>query len=203
VYIPSAFRLDDLDLIREIVRTYSFATLVSTLDGEPFATHLPILLGSEGDRDVLFGHVARANPHWKAFGARALMIFSGPHGYVSPSWYETRPNVPTWNYVTVHAYGTPQVMEDPATKEEHLRLMVDFFDPQLHETHPESTSVETLRRLGPGVVVFQMVVDRWEAKTKLNQNRAETDRLAVRDRYLRSESAEERAMGERMRGEGL
>lgn len=199
MYIPSAFKIDDPEAIRAAVQDNPFAILISTVDGEPVATHLPILVGQEAGKDILFGHIAKANRHWQAFGTSSLLIFAGPHGYVSPSWYETRPNVPTWNYIAIHAYGTPQLVDDPAAMECHLREMVLTFDPELPTTHPESVSPETIHRLIPGIVMFRMPVDRWEAKAKLNQNRKEQDRLAVRARYLESEKPEERAMARMMR----
>jgi len=194
MYIPSAFKIEDISLIHEIVRANAFATLVTTLDGEPWATHLPILLAEEGGKDILVGHVAKANPHWRAFGLKSLAIFAGPHGYVSPSWYATQPNVPTWNYVSVHAYGTPEIVDDSDWAVEHLRHMVHAFDPTLGETNPESTEEDFLRKKLAGLVAFRMPVDRWEAKAKLNQNKPESDRLAVRDRYLTSELTDEQAM---------
>lgn len=199
MYIPGAFRIEDQSLIHEIVRANAFATLVTTLDGEPWATHLPILLATEGEEDILVGHVAKANPHWRAFGAKSLAIFAGPHGYVSPSWYETRPNVPTWNYVAVHAYGTPELVDDPIWSVRHLQQMVHIFDPNLSESHPESTQEEFLQKKLAGLVAFRMPVDRWDAKAKLNQNKPESDRLAVRERYLASERSDEQAMAQLMR----
>lgn len=191
MYVPSVFRIEDQELVREIVRVNPFATLVSTVDGEPWATHIPIAL-MEGD--VLVGHVAKANPHWKAFGSKSLVIFAGPHGYVSPSWYETRPNVPTWNYVSVHAYGTPELIEDEDWSIDHLVRLVHAFDPTLEDTHPESMDRETVRKKLGGLVGFRMPVERWDAKAKLNQNRAEQDRLAVRERYRQSADPMEQAM---------
>jgi len=199
MYIPNAFKIDDPELIREIVRANSFATLISTIEGEPFATHIPLLLGQEEGKDVLYGHVSRANGHSRHLEGKSLAIFAGPHGYVSPSWYETRPNVPTWNYVAVHAYGTPQIISDPAAGGDHLREMVGEFDPTLESTHPEATSEEIVNRLLPGLVVFRMSVERWEAKAKLNQNRQEVDRVAVMERYEVSEVPDERAMAILMR----
>lgn len=194
MYVPTAFRMEDLAQVREVVRQYPFGILVSVIEGEPFATHLPVLLESENAGDVLYAHVAKANPHWRAFGSPALVIFVGPHGYVSPSWYETRPNVPTWNYLAVHAHGTPVTLDDPEVASAHLRKMVATFDPHLGETHPESISEDAVNRLQNGVVVFKMPVTRWEGKAKLNQNRAEVDRLAVRERYRRSAIPDEQAM---------
>jgi len=199
MYIPNAFKIEDPDLIREIARANAFATMIATIEGEPFATHLPFLLGEENGQDILYGHVAKANPHARHLETKTLVIFAGPHGYVSPSWYETRPNVPTWNYVSVHAYGTPQIIEDQTAGGDHLREMVQKFDPNLNETHPEATSEETVQRLLPGVIVFRMPVDRWEAKAKLNQNRKEEDRQAVIARYERSDLPDEKQMAILMR----
>src|SRR5689334_13439224 len=145
MYTPSAFRIDDPDLIRAIVRGNPFATLVSVVDGEPVATHIPVLLAEENGQDVLVTHMAKANPQWKGFEGRVLLIFAGPHGYVSPAWYETTPNVPTWNYVALHAYGVPEMVEgDEALA--HLLKMVRTFDPDLDATHPESTEPEFVRK---------------------------------------------------------
>jgi transcriptional regulator len=194
MYIPSAFKIEDLSLIHEIVRANAFATLVTTLDGEPWATHLPIMLSEIDGQDVLVGHVAKANPHWKSFGTKSLVIFAGPHGYISPAWYETRPNVPTWNYVAVHAYGTPELVEDADWSVAHLQQMVRTFDPGLAGTNPESTEDDFVRGKLGGLVGFRMPVDRWDAKAKLNQNKVEADRLAIRERFLNSEGPQEQAM---------
>lgn len=191
MYIPGAFRIEDPDLIARIVRENPFATLVTVSDGEPTATHLPILLAGP---DLLVGHFAKANDQWRGFGENALAIFAGPHGYVSPTWYETSPNVPTWNYIAVHAYGVPEVVEDSGEVLTHLGDMVSAFDPSLAATHPESMEASFLEKKLAGLVAFRMPVRRWEAKAKLNQNKPERDRLAVRERYLASSDPLERAM---------
>ncbi|AIE86448.1 FMN-binding negative transcriptional regulator [Fimbriimonas ginsengisoli] len=199
MYIPGPFRVDDPEIIRQVVAANPFAMLVSVQEGVPMATHLPVLLVQEEGQDVLVGHVAKANPHWQVFGSTALMVFAGPHGYVSPAWYETAPNVPTWNYVAVHAYGTPEIVEGDEALE-HLRELVNVFDPHLEKTNPESTELEFLRKKMAGLVAFRMPVERWDAKAKLNQNKPESDRLAVRERYLGSSDPHERAMAEMMPG---
>src|SRR4051812_20940703 len=113
MYVPSHFREDRPEVLHEIVRRYSFATLVShDVDGALIASHLPFLFDAGQSR--LRSHMARANPQWRGFGisgGEAMVIFQGPHAYVSPSWYESKLQVPTWNYVTVHAYGVPRIVE--------------------------------------------------------------------------------------------
>src|SRR5262245_32355226 len=113
MYIPTAFAELDLTRLHDFIEEHSFGLLVSQVDGVPFATHLPFLLQrTTGSQGTLVGHVARANPQWRqAAGQNALAIFSGPHTYISPTWYEAEQVVPTWNYTAVHAYGRVQVVE--------------------------------------------------------------------------------------------
>ncbi len=111
MYIPKHFEQTDIAACHNAIERYSFGTLISVIDGAPFATHIPFLLNpTQGDKGTLLGHVALANPHWRAFSeeaAHSLVIFQGPHGYVSPRWYVNAPAVPSWNYVAIHAYGSP------------------------------------------------------------------------------------------------
>ncbi len=117
MYLPKHFAGDEA-VGREVMQAHSWALLMTTDEaGAPFATHLALLWQDDGsEHGSLIGHMARANPHWKLFErpAESLALFWGPHAYVSPTWYAPGPKVPTWNYVTVHAYGRPQVIEDDA-----------------------------------------------------------------------------------------
>ncbi len=117
MYIPKQFQITDTAWCHTLMRAQSFAAMITADDaGVPFATHLPILVDpARGPLGTLRGHVARANPHWRyvAAGRPTLVVFSGAHAYVSPSWYATHPSVPTWNYVAVHATGTGALVEDP------------------------------------------------------------------------------------------
>ena|SRR5437762_14230226 len=117
MYIPKAFREDDIAVLHAFMREYSFATLVTQQDGTPLANHFPFLLDAErGPYGTLRAHMARANPQWRTFDEtkEALVIFQGPHAYVSPSWYgdEVELSVPTWNYSVVQAYGLPRLIEE-------------------------------------------------------------------------------------------
>ncbi len=143
-----------------------------------FATHVPLLLKrDEGRFGTLYGHVARANPHVKLFGSEALAVFSGPHAYVSPTWYSDRTaNVPTWNYVAVHCAGTPVVYEGDVR--EHLSEMVGRYEGtdgwSFGELAPEVQ--ETMPR---GIVGFRMEITRIEGKAKLSQNKPRAERERV------------------------
>src|SRR5580693_6113295 len=155
MYVPSYHRIEDHELILELMRKHSFATLVTVADGAPVATHLPVLVES-GEPVVLAAHMARQNQQWKSLASsEVLAIFAGPHGYVSPRWYETTPNVPTWNYVSIHARGQAEIVEDAAEALSHLERMISTFDPSLGKAQPESVDRDYIKRLLPGVVVFR------------------------------------------------
>src|SRR4051795_10840223 len=130
VYTPAHFAESDLATLHEAIEAYSFATLVSHCDGELFASHLPLLLKrEEGQPGTLLGHMAKANPQWKeAAGTEVLAIFSGPHAYISPTWYEDEKTVPTWNYVSVHAYGRLELVQDSQEKLDILRQTVGVYE---------------------------------------------------------------------------
>src|SRR5688500_13870647 len=106
MYIPKAFAETNQAKLFEFIRANSFGILFSQHQGQAWATHLPFLLEAEGEKLVLWGHFARANPHWQEIEGEILVVFPGPHAYISPAWYESPNVVPTWNYVAVHAYGT-------------------------------------------------------------------------------------------------
>ncbi len=200
MYIPGAHRIDDPKIIAETLRAHPFMALVSCVDDEPLATHLPLLVESDQPL-VLVGHMAKANSHWHQFepGRRAMAILSGPHGYVSPGWYESRPNVPTWNYVSIHAYGEVEIISDSEAALDHLTRMIQTFDPNLAEVDFVGADREFHRSKLAGIVVFKLHVDRIDAKAKLNQNKSELDRIAIRDRYLASEILDEVSMGQMMK----
>ncbi len=202
MYIPNAHKIDDPELVFQQILENPFAMLVTTLDGHMEATHLPILLESTSPM-ILCGHLARQNKQWRAFDglSEAMMVFSGPHGYVSPSLYVTSPNVPTWNYVAIHAYGAVEVVNDEELVLAHLQRIVSYFDPSLPEKQPESTDPNYYRRLMPGIVAFQMKVERLEGKAKLNRNKSDEDRLAVAEHYSKSTIEDEIRMGKLMLGE--
>ncbi len=190
MYVPKAFRLDDRAAIEEIVAACDFGLLVTAVEGRLQATHLPLLLerGEDGS-DRLLGHVARANPQWRdlaalsASGGEALAVFQGPHAYVSPTWYgpaaEGR-SVPTWNYLAVHAYGRPRLIESP----EAVRALLARLSAH-HEgsgsgawslARLEETRLEGLMR---GIVAFELPVARLEGKAKLSQDKAADWRAGV------------------------
>lgn len=187
MYIPAPFRQDDLAELHALVSRYSFATLVTQHDGSPFATHLPVLLDSaRGPCGTLRAHLARANPQCEdlADGQEALVIFQGPHAYVSPSSYETHPSVPTWDYAVVHAYGVPRIVDAEALYGILSDLVAKY---ESGRANPWSFDLprDYLQGMMRGIVGFEIEVARLEGKYKLSQNRSDTDRdgvaIALRD----------------------
>src|SRR5262249_43344267 len=114
MYIPTSFVETDATKLFDFIQQHSFGLLVSASEGEPFATHLPFLVDrSSGTHGCVLSHMAKANPQWRqAAGKTVLVVFTGPHSYVSPTWYEADDVVPTWNYSAVHVYGTFHAFHD-------------------------------------------------------------------------------------------
>jgi transcriptional regulator len=182
MYLPKSFREDDLDTLQAFMQQYSFATLITQHEGAPFASHVPLLLQPhDGPYGTLLGHMARANPQWRDFasGPEALVIFQGPHAYVSPSWYGVHPSVPTWNYAVVHAYGRPQVVEDSTTLYDMLHALVQTFEAPSATPWAFDVPSDYLQSMMQGIVGFTMPITRLEGKYKLSQNRSPEDQQRV------------------------
>ena len=172
MYLPAAFAETDLTKLHDFIEQHSFGLLVSQVDGLPFASHLPFLLRRTlGPHGTLVGHVARANPQWREVGGQtALAILSGPHAYVSPTWYEAEQVVPTWNYTAVHVYGRVHVIEDGDELRDIVRDMVQFYEhamPRPWSFDPSSIFAE---RMLAQIVGLRIEIDKIEGKWKLNQN---------------------------------
>lgn len=181
MYIPSPFAETDRTKLHDFIERHSFGLLVSSVDGLPFATHLPFLLErAAGTHGTLVGHMARANPQWRnANEQTVLAIFSGPHAYISPTWYEAEQVVPTWNYTAVHAYGPIQIVEDPGALLDIVRTMVRVYEqdmPRPWSFDPGSTFAQ---RMLAQIVGFRIEIEKIEGKWKLNQNHPDERRQKV------------------------
>ena len=182
MYIPKTFREDDINTLHTFMEIYNFATLVTQHEGLSFATHLPFLLDAErGPNGTLLAHMARANPQWHDFKSaqEVLVIFQGPHAYVSPSWYEVELSVPTWNYAVVHAYGLPRLIEDQQKLYNLLNILIQAHEAQFDKPWPFQLSDDYLQKMMRGIVGFEIEITRLEGKFKLSQNRTETERENV------------------------
>ena len=186
MYIPPAFRDDDKESLRATIRAARLATLVTATAEGLLATPLPLLLDeSEGEHGTIYGHVAKANPQWRApVLGDGMASFMGPDAYLTPAWYQTKQEtgkvVPTWNYVAVHAYGPVEFFEDADRLLEVVTRLTN-----LHEggrASPWSVSdapPDFIQSQLKGIVGLRMPVARLEGKRKMSQNRNATDRAGV------------------------
>jgi transcriptional regulator len=202
VYLPPAFREDEPTKLIAFMRAHPFATLISVIEGAPFATHLPLSLEERGDELVITGHLAKPNVQWRGFDAgESLAIFSGPHAYISPSLYEKEESVPTWNYIAVHAYGRPAIFtyaQAPEKMQGMLEAMMQSFEPS-YLAQWETLTEKYRAGMMQGIVAFEMPVTRLEGKYKLSQNRSATDQASVAEHLGQATDPEVAAIGVAMK----
>ncbi len=178
MYIPNQFEVSDPARLAAVMRQNSFATIVTNSHDGLLASHVPVLFFPDrGPRGVLAAHVARANPHWRHFRGdkEVLIIFHGPHGYISPNWYKTRPAVPTWNYVAVHAYGFPRLMEQERELSALLQATIEKYESALPNPWKAELPEDFKSKMMQAIVGFEIEVTRLEGKFKLGQNRPPED----------------------------
>lgn len=204
MYIPEFNRQEDRRAILTFMRANPFAILVSNADGLPFATHLPLLVDEAGDQIVLQGHMAKANPHWKSInqGEESLVIFHGPHAYISPSLYEIRESVPTWNYAAVHIYGEPALFFDEDPLQQTLHRMINTFEASYMAQWSEFSD-EYRSRMMKHIVGFEIKAKRLEAKFKLSQNRTKGEQARVIQSLNQTQDSNISGVAELMEQEGL
>lgn len=199
MYIPKQFREDDLTVLHALMRDYGFAILISTQeDGVPVATHLPVFLESEpAPYGTLKAHLALGNGQWRTFQEEreVLVIFQGPHSYISPSWYEAELSVPTWNYATIHAYGRPRLITEQAELYEHLSALVTTYEGQFSQPWQfEKLPRDYVEKMIKGVVGLSIEITRLEGKYKMSQNRSMQDQRQVIEQLRTAEDATARSV---------
>jgi len=204
VYIPEFNRQEDRATILAFMRANPFAVLVSNVEGVPFATHLPLLIDDADDQIVIQGHMAKANAHWKSMKEteESLIIFHGPHAYISPSLYESRESVPTWNYAAVHVYGEPTLFTDEESLRATLHRMIDTYESS-YMTQWSELSEEYRSRMMKHIVGFNIKVKRLEGKFKLSQNRTKGEQARVIQCLNQSQDSNISGVAQLMQQEGL
>jgi transcriptional regulator len=195
MYTPGHFKVEDQALLHQFMRRFSFAALI-TFGPQPQVSHLPFVLRTEPTL-MLVSHMARANPHWRAFAGanESLIIFQGPHAYISPSLYESEQNVPTWNYSVVHAYGKAQVREDTCAV---LEEMISFYD-QAYLEQWNGLPEEYREKMKSAIVAFEIQVERVEGKFKMSQNRSIRDQENIVKEFAVSNIADNEGVADIMR----
>ncbi|QDV17376.1 Protease synthase and sporulation protein PAI 2 [Gimesia panareensis] len=204
MYIPAAFAETDESRLHPFLEQHSFATLVTSREGEPFASHLPLLLErNAGQQGQLLGHFAKANPQAETpDNESVLAIFHGPHAYISPTWYESANTVPTWNYQAVHIYGRYSRITDPAELKQVIDKTVQFYEAaQPAPWSMEIPDAEFTEGLLQGIVGFRIEIERIEGKFKLSQNHAVERREKVIDALKKQSSDDAQAIAALMKAD--
>jgi transcriptional regulator len=206
MYCPAAFRQNDLPSLHAQIQASGLAIVTSTGAQGLQASHLPLLLEpGEGEFGTLYGHFARANPHWRdlADGAEALVVFSGPDAYVHPGWYPAKAEhgkvVPTWNYIAVHAWGQAEVFDEPERLLELVSRLSDRHEQGRAQPWAVSDAprdyIDTMLR---AIVGFALPIRRIEGKWKLSQNRSTLDQVGVRTGLTTSTNPRDHELAARM-----
>jgi transcriptional regulator len=199
MYTPPYNRAEDRAEIVAMMRAHNFCLLVTGSGGELHGTHLPCLVDERGAQMVIELHMAKANPQWQQFyDDEVLVVFSGPHAYISPRWYARAEAVPTWNYAAVHAYGTVSVIDDRERKYAAQRRLVAAHDPQWLGGF-DAQAKAYIDSMLAGIVVFEVAVTRIDARWKLSQNRGREEQDGVIKQLEHSGTAGDQALAALMR----
>ena len=217
MYTPKNLTMEDTTQIHAFMKAFSFAVLVSSTNNTTDdkdeiknhqdheinnlnGTHLPFILNEQ--EGVLYSHMAKANPHWKSLeDTEVLIIFSGPHAYISPTWYAKSPAVPTWNYAAVHAYGKVSLLNDDDT----LSVIDDTlntYEPELLESQ-DLVTPEFKHKLLSAIVGFKVEITKLEGKLKLGQHRPKADQEGVFKALSESPRLDDQALAEYMKKMGI
>ena len=201
MYIPEFNRLTDRNEIVDFMNQFSFATIISARNNLPVATPLPFLINIKDEQITLTSHFAKANDQWKDIeNNQVLIIFSEPHAYISPVNYDKVLNVPTWNYISVHAYGKGKLITESEKVAEILEATIDNYESayrQQWDNFPE----EYKSKMTKGIVAFEIVVTEVKAKKKLSQNRSEEEKQRIIESLSESEDSNERQIAAFMKKE--
>lgn len=199
VYIPKYFRVTNVDEILDFVQKNSFATIITTEQVKPIATHLPLVLKKKGDDYYLTGHMAYGNSQWRTFETceDVLVMFQGPHAYISSSWY-SHENVPTWNYQAIHMYGKASILEKDELIEELTGMLKKYEQDRENPVLWDKLSPELLENQLKGIVGFKIKVAEVQAAYKLSQNRNETDYINIINNLQNEGSPNSKQMSELM-----
>lgn len=191
MYVPKRFKVKDTKEIWKFVNQHSFATLVTSENNIPVATHLPVAVHKNNDNYIITGHMAYANPQWKTFenDSKTLAIFQGPHAYVSSTWY-SHENVPTWNYQAVHMYGKPRILERDELRES-LKVLTNKYEQHREPSFSvENYTPKLLEAQLNAIIGFEVNVTEIQASYKLSQNRNETDYARIIDHLKQEDTSD-------------
>ncbi|WP_019007610.1 FMN-binding negative transcriptional regulator [Cohnella laeviribosi] len=171
MYIPKHFQVTDLQKLIAFIEKYSFGILFSQNNSEPFATHLPLLIKKDDNGEYyLLGHFAKSNPHWKYINDQVLVVFQGPHSYISATWYQDENTVPTWNYIAVHVYGDFILVDKTEELINIIEETIEHYESSFENPWKTDLSSDFNSQLMRAIVGFKIKINRFEGKWKLSQN---------------------------------
>lgn len=175
MYIPKYSAVEDLNFLIKFIKAHSFGTLITNCESGMNANHYPFLLSIEDDTTYLWTHLARSNPQWKTLDKECLITFTGPHSYMSPTYYIEKLNVPTWSYTAVHARCTGEVISDSKLERELMKTLVTHYEEQNQTNWDYNLPEDFHEKLLKAIVWIKFKVIKLEGKFKLSQNRDEQD----------------------------
>ena len=206
MYLPEVFEERDVHTLHRTIEAHPLGALVTVTSGGLDANHIPFLIDAEpAPFGSLHGHVARANPVWRELeGTPALVIFQGPHQFITPSWYPTKQEtgrvVPTWNYVVVHAHGRARVIDDHAQVRGHLERLTDRHEQRRDNPWKVTDAPDDfIDKMASAVVGIEMIIERLIGKWKVSQNRTTADREGVVNGLVQDGSPAARVMADLVR----
>jgi transcriptional regulator len=199
MYIPPYYREEDEGKLLSFMQAHNFANLVSSVNNLPMATHLPFVIEKRNEKIFLVSHMAKANSQWQSFTNNSvLIIFQGPHAYISPSNYEKQQNVPTWNYIAVHAYGIPRIIDDPKDVWNLMERTIHNFETKFIEQW-KNLSPEYVNGMLKAIVAFEIEVTKLEGKFKLSQNKTKNEQQNIISSFEKSDDSTQREIAEEMK----
>lgn len=199
MYVPPQFQLEDKSEAIAFMRRFSFGLIITAKNGFPVATHLPVVIREENDKIVLASHYAKANSQWEEIpSGKTLVVFNEPHAYISPKYYEKKLNVPTWNYLAVHAYGNGYILKKDEDALRILESMIDNYD-AAYKNQWNGLPMEYKLKMIKGIVAFEIQVSELIGKKKLSQNKTENERNTIISAFENSESENVREIAEFMK----
>lgn len=199
MYIPKHYLSTDKEEIINFIKTYSFATIITVKDNFQTATHLPFVVTERNNELILTSHFAKANEQWKDItNNQVLVIFTEPHAYISPKYYESKMNVPTWNYVAIHLYGKGKIISEQKESFEVLELMINHFEKD-YLTQWKDLPLEYKNKMLKGIVTFEIAITEIQAKKKLSQNKTDLERKNIISAFENSNNENEKVLAEMMK----
>lgn len=202
MYAPSSFKENRAEILHNLIRQNNFGILITQNGGKPMATHIPFMIDPDrGKQGTLITHMARANKHWRSWDEKtvAMIIFRGPHSYISPSWYENKVTVPTWNYAAVHLYGRPVLIHEKKRLRKIVTDLVHYHEAQVDSDWSLNQADSIMETELKAIVGIEIPIEKIEGKMKFNQNRSKGDQQRVIDHLSGSGDSMQREVAKIMK----